>query len=82
VNSLFDFLTALATNPKQQLAFARSPEAVMRAAGLAKAEQTVLKSRDKVTAVYADDLSSPALCIFDPNPDPMPDPDPPPDARF
>ena len=82
MSNLFHFLTDLATNPRQQAAFARAPEAMMRAAGLAEADRAVLKAGDrvKVAAVYADELPELAFCMVDPNPDPMPDPDPPPDS--
>jgi hypothetical protein len=80
MSSLFDFMTDLATNPAQQVAFTQNPEAVMQQAGLAEADQAILRSGNQaeVTAMYADELTEPSFCIMDPNPDPMPDPDPPP----
>jgi hypothetical protein len=83
MSNLFDFMIALATDPKRQLAFAHAPAAVMEAAGLAKTDRVVLESRDgsQIAAIYAHELPEPAFCVWDPNPDPMPDPDPPPDAE-
>jgi hypothetical protein len=83
MSNLFDFLTDLATNPKQQVAFRQTPDAVMEAAGLTETEQTVIKSGDRINVVdvYSDELDSPTFCMVDPNPDPMPDPDPPPSSQ-
>ena len=79
MSNLYNFLTDLATNPAQQMAFTQNPQAVMQQAGLTEIDQAILKSNNQaeVTAVYADELDEPSFCMVDPNPDPMPDPDPP-----
>ncbi|RKZ78247.1 MAG: hypothetical protein DRR19_26740 [Candidatus Parabeggiatoa sp. nov. 1] len=79
MSDLFHFLTDLATNPRQQVAFANTPEALMEAAGLSKQEQAVVTSgnSDKVAVSFMDERFQPAIAVVDPNPDPLPDPDPP-----
>jgi hypothetical protein len=77
MGNLFSFLTDLAVNPKQQLAFANTPDTVMKVAGLSELEQTLLKSgNNAVAASFADELFQAAFVTGDPNPDPLPDPDP------
>ncbi|MEG4809792.1 hypothetical protein QUA82_18110 [Microcoleus sp. F8-D3] len=79
MSSLFDFLTDIAINPKQQLAFARQPNAVTAAFGLAEADMAVAESKSftKITAVFANELTPLAALCMDPSPeDPLPDPDP------
>jgi hypothetical protein len=78
MSNLFSFLTDLAVNPKQQLAFANTPNTVMKVAGLSESEQAMLKSGNSVhvVATFADELFQAANFVADPSPDPLPDPDP------
>ncbi|MFB2919720.1 hypothetical protein [Aerosakkonema funiforme] len=79
MDKLFYFLTDLATNPRQQQAFAKDPDSVMDAAGLSEWERALVKNRNsaQITANFADPSFQAALSIVDPAPDPLPDPDPP-----
>jgi hypothetical protein len=79
MSDLFHFMTDLAINPKQQQAFAKSPDAVMNTIELSESARAVLKSRDnaQITATFADEHFQAAVFVADPNPDPLPDPDPP-----
>lgn len=80
MNNLLHFLTDLAINPQKQIAFATDPETLMQIAGLAEADQEVLKSgeRDKIGAAFVNELTRLSRICLDPGPDPLPDPDPPP----
>ena len=76
MSSLFDFLTDIAINPKQQLAFARQPNAATVAVGLAEADMAVVESKSftKIAAVFANELTPLAVLCMDPSPeDPLPD---------
>lgn len=79
MSNLFDFLTDIAINPKQQLAFAQQPNAVKVAVGLDEADMAVVESKSftKIAAVFANKLTPSAALCMDPSPeDPLPDPDP------
>ena len=80
MNKLANFLTDLAINPKQQLAFAKEPDAVMNTAGLSKMEQLMLKRGNfvQISTAIGNESFPYAQFFADPNPDPWPDPDPPP----
>lgn len=82
MSNLFHFLTDLATNPQQQEAFAKKPDAVMAAVGLSQSDQAMLKSgkNAQIAVNLADELFPSAFCLVDPSPDPSPDPDPLPDS--
>lgn len=89
MTDLFQFLTELALDVKNQERFARNPKAVMDAAGLSAADKRVLGSQDRanIAAAFADELSTDEFAavmgscfVGDPGPDPTPDPDPPEDS--
>lgn len=81
MNNLFRFLTDIAVNPKQQLAFANSADAVMAAAELSETERAIVDSKSsfRVAEVFAGEQTQLALVCGDPGPDPTPDPDSVPD---
>ncbi|MBH8552515.1 hypothetical protein I8751_09025 [Nostocaceae cyanobacterium CENA357] len=82
MSSLFDFLTDIAINPKQQIAFAQQPIILTDMLGLSEIEQAVFesKSSNKIAALFADETTPLAEICNDPNPeDPFPDPDPEPE---
>lgn len=81
MDNLFTFLTDIAVNPNQQLAFAKQPHAVIVAAGLTEADKAVVesKSSSKIADLFANELPQLAALCIDPSPDdPLPDPDDPP----
>jgi hypothetical protein len=83
-NNLFNFLTDIAVNPEQQIAFLKQHDAVTVAFGLSEADQTLVKSRNsnKIAAVFANEIDWSAVVCCDPNPeDPFPDPDPEPEPN-
>ncbi|MBP0021738.1 MAG: hypothetical protein J7647_29810 [Cyanobacteria bacterium SBLK] len=81
MNKLGNFLSELAINPQQQLAFARdnNASAAIAKLGLSKEEQTAVESKSnaKIAAIFASENTPLAILCADPNPeDPYPDPDP------
>ncbi|MFB2972500.1 hypothetical protein ACE1CD_26370 [Aerosakkonema sp. BLCC-F183] len=84
MSKLLNFLTDIAINPKQQIAFAQQPKTVTDAFGLSEMDKALIesKSRTKITAFFADNLTPLAEICNDPNPeDPFPDPDPEPEPE-
>ncbi|WGV23564.1 hypothetical protein [Halotia branconii] len=82
MSSLFDFLTDIATNPKQQIAFVQQPVILTDMLGFSKAAQAAFasKSSQQIAALFADEMTPLAEICNDPNPeDPFPDPDPEPE---
>ncbi|WP_044171315.1 hypothetical protein [Kamptonema formosum] len=79
MSKLFDFLTDLTTNPRQQEAFAKAPDTVMAAVGLSELERAALKSGNsaRIAATFTNHIIPSAFSLVDPAPDPFPDPDPP-----
>lgn len=79
MNNLFHFLTNLAVNPQQQIAFATQPNAMMIAAKLSPAERNIVESKmsKKITDIFTTPHTLLASVCVDPGPDPLPDPDPP-----
>jgi len=85
MNNLLHFLTGLAVEPKQQEMFAKSPTALIEAAGLSEASRAKLSTGDRagVTTLFAEQLETHELVavmgsavLTEPGPDPIPDPDP------
>jgi hypothetical protein len=63
--ALVDYLVRLETSPKEAVAFKRDPAAAMRAAGLSKKHQAILRSRNPAKireAVFAEQPFTAALC--------------------
>jgi len=81
LNALLEFLTAVGTNPDQQLAFTNTPEKTMKLAGLTDLEQQGVQSGDakQISALFAKEQTILAVACIDPVDDPLPDPDPPSD---
>ncbi len=82
MSSLFDFLTNIAINPKQQIAFAKQPIILTEMLRFSEVEQAVFESKNskKIAALFADKTTLLAEICNDPNPeDPFPDPDPEPE---
>lgn len=76
MSKLFDFLTDLATNPKQQQAFVEDPILVMDVLDLSESEKMAIATGN-IAALFKDDFFQSAISVTDPSPDPLPDPDPP-----
>lgn len=82
MSNLLNFLTDIAINPKQQIAFAQQPKTMMDAFGLSETDKALIgsKSHTKIADFFADRLIPLAEICNDPNPeDPFPDPDPEPE---
>ncbi|MEA5506273.1 hypothetical protein VB735_24815 [Halotia wernerae UHCC 0503] len=82
MSSLFDFLTDIAINPKQQIAFAQQPILMTDLVRLSEGDQAVFESKSskQIAALFADEMTPLAEICNDPNPeDPFPDPDPEPE---
>lgn len=81
MNALLEFLTAVGTNPDQQLAFTNTPEKTMKFAGLTDLEQQRVQSGDakQISALFTQEQTIFAVVCLDPVDDPLPDPDPPSD---
>ncbi|MEG5038831.1 MULTISPECIES: hypothetical protein [unclassified Microcoleus] len=84
MSKLFDFLTTIAVNPQQQIAFVNEPDAVRVAFGLSETDTILVESKSstKIAAVFANEINWLAVICCDPNPeDPFPDPDPEPEPE-
>lgn len=78
MDRLFDFLTELVLEPREQLAFHQNPNTLIEKTGLSQTEKFLLKSKDKakIGAVFTDNSTVLAFACGNPGDDPLPDPDP------
>ncbi len=63
--ALVDYLVQLDTNPQEAIAFKKNATAAMKAAGLSKQHQAILRSRNPVKireAVFAEQPFTATLC--------------------